>query len=108
VHAIHVGAAALAFHRILGRRRLWLLQRGDDRRDDKTWNGFARRLIHPGIIKRRGGCAAVETAPLSEAIESYRPQPIWFATNHSAIIDTGTPSNHATPYFISHSSRTIL
>ena len=31
---------------------------------------------------------------------TYRPHPIWFAMNHKAIIETGTPSNHATPYFI--------
>ena len=31
---------------------------------------------------------------------TYRPQPIWFAMNHKAIIETGTPSNHATPYSI--------
>ena len=31
---------------------------------------------------------------------SYSPHPIWFATNQRAIIETGTPSNHATPYFI--------
>jgi hypothetical protein len=30
----------------------------------------------------------------------YMPQPIWFAMNHKAIIETGTPSNQATPYFI--------
>jgi hypothetical protein len=30
----------------------------------------------------------------------YSPHPIWFATNHNAMIETGTPSNHATPYFI--------
>jgi hypothetical protein len=31
---------------------------------------------------------------------TYRPQPIWFAMNHNPIIETGTPSNQATPYFI--------
>src|SRR5688572_16974835 len=38
---------------------------------------------------------------------NYSPQPIWFATNQRAIIETGTPNNHATPYFITYSFRTI-
>jgi hypothetical protein len=36
-------------------------------------------------------------------IAGYKPHPIWFAINHNAIIETGTPNNHATPYFIAYS-----
>ena len=47
---------------------------------------------------------AFSTPPtLAEHLISYKPHPIWFATNHNAMSETGTPSNHATPYFITRS-----
>ena len=43
----------------------------------------------------------LSTPALYGSVVRYSPHPIWFATNHKAMSDTGTPSNHATPYFIS-------
>lgn len=37
----------------------------------------------------------------------YMPHPIWFAANHTAMRENGTPTNHATPYFIFASPRSV-
>ena len=54
VHAIHVRAAALAFHRVFGRRRRCRAQSGGDRFDDESmWGTDGRGNLAGGLVHVR-------------------------------------------------------
>jgi hypothetical protein len=92
--------ASSAPGRICGHRRL-AQSAGDDGRECSR---DQRHSHHERAQGHQAGHHQLLT-PNSRLLtaDCYRPQPIWFATNQRAIIETGTPSNHATPYFITAS-----
>lgn len=102
-----------------------LLQNEDDARDEQqparqrrqrhslgfVGGDFDRARIDNRVATRPREAAVCEPRDAKHHEEhtddlqsAQNPQPTWLAMNHKPMIDTGTPSNHATPYFMCPSS----